>query len=81
MTTTIVIANDQEEKMNAGNYVFKTTGALDVLMQYDTEGFDQTTNGSFTAASSGHIILPDCVLKVSNGAGHTIRLRPAPPYR
>ena len=72
MTT---LANNESANFKGGEYVFKTTGALDLQMQINDEGFDTVTDGSFSAVTDGAITLPICLLKVINASSNTITIK------
>ena len=72
MTT---LADTDIKNFGAGEYVFKTTGALDLQWQIGDEPFSTITNGSYSAAADGTLSLPICRLKVINGTTETITIK------
>ena len=64
------LANDRtQDIIKGGKYVFKTSGALDIQMQIDNEGFATIPDGVIAGATTGQVIdLPSCTLKVVNGS-------------
>lgn len=68
MSNKSVLANNEETEVNAGLYIFKATGALDVQVQLDEEGFNNITDGSFTGVTTGTIRLSGEIKVVNAGA-------------
>jgi hypothetical protein len=60
-------------RLTGGDYTFKTTGALDIQMQIDSEGF-ATIEGGVYAASDGVMTLPDCQVKIVNMGANSLVL-------
>ena len=71
------LGNNDTQGFDAGIYIFKTTGALDLQWQLEAEGFSTVTNGSYSAAADGTLELPVCELKVINATTETITIKKA----
>ena len=67
-------ANNDAEILSGGDYSFKVDGALDLQWQFGTEGFSTIDDGSFSAAGTGVLSLPQCTLKVINASTNSITL-------
>tara|TARA_R110000803_G_scaffold53369_2_gene109555 strand:- start:3452 stop:3676 length:225 start_codon:yes stop_codon:yes gene_type:complete len=70
MTT---LTNNEEKAIKQGTYAFSVTGALD-LQWRQVSTFNTFSEGSFTVAGDGIILLPATTLKVINGTTHSITL-------
>ena len=70
MTT---LVNNEEKAISQGTYAFSVTGALD-LQWRPVSSFITLSDGSFTAAGDGIILLPATTLKVINGTTESITL-------
>ena len=73
MTT---LKNDISIKIvKGGDYIFKPSGALDVQVQLDGEGFDTIPSGSLTVADSGIVVrLSPCDLQITNAGAETMTI-------
>jgi len=68
-----ILINDVPLRIVGGDYIFKPSGALDVQIQIDSEGFDTIPSGSLTAADSGIVVtLSPCELKITNAGSETL---------
>ena len=75
MSISVTLTADNDTQIfSGGDYSFKVDGALDVQWQMDSEGFSTIDDGSFTAAGTGVMSLPQCTLKVINASTNAITL-------
>ena len=65
------LTNNQQTRMGAGSYAYKVTGALELQIQLDGEGFSTITDGAFTAAGDGIVEFAPCDVKVINAGANT----------
>ena len=72
-----VLKNDVPiEIIKGGDYIFKPSGALDVQVEIDGEGFDTIPDGSLTAADSGIVVrLSPCQLQITNAGAETLVIK------
>jgi len=60
------------EGLNNGTFVYKASGALDIQIQINDEGYDTVTDGVIGAAGTGIIKLPDCDIQITNAGAETL---------
>ena len=71
--TTLNTATDTAT-VTGGDYTFKTTGALDIQIQIDAEGFSTIEGGSYSGVSDGVMTLPACQVKIINMGANSLVL-------
>lgn len=66
-----ILLNNEDTDVIEGLYAFKATGALEVHVQFFSEGYDPVTDGTFTELTTGLIQLPRGSIKILNGGANS----------
>ena len=67
----IELNNNEETSLFGGDYIIKTSGALDLQWDINNSGFSLFTGSAFDSAKDVILTLPPCKIKVVNAGGNT----------